>query len=306
MKSRSDNKGSNRGPNRSSPRAGGRGFGQDNDRTPRQKDTLRSLDVRPSKERGQNFLIREEVPEQIVSFGNLSPDACVLEIGPGTGALTKHLSAWKNLTVIEIEERFCPPLSAAYPHIKIINEDVRKVDLATLLADTSPLQRFIVFGNIPYSFSSEIVFHLLKHRASVEYAVLMTQREFAERIAAAHGSRSYGSLSVAVQLWADVTLGPVVPGDSFHPPTKVESQVVRLTFRDTPRVAVEDFEHFERVVRASFSQRRKKLTNSLAASSRWTKEEVEAALKKLNIRPDARPEQLSVEEFGGLAMLLAP
>ena len=273
--------------------------------TPRAKDTLRELDVRPSKERGQNFLIREEVPEQIVAFGNAPLDSAIVEIGPGTGALTKHLSAWKDLTVVEIEERFCPPLIAAYPHIKVINEDVRKVDLSTLLPDTTPPKRLIVFGNIPYSFSSEIVFHLLKHRSAVEYATLMTQREFAERIAAAHGSRSYGSLSVAVQLWADVTLGPVVPGDSFHPPTKVESQVVKLTFRETPKVAIDDFEFFERVVRASFSQRRKKLTNSLAASTRWTKEEVEAALTTLGIRLDARPEQLSVEQFGGLAKILS-
>ena len=268
-------------------------------RGPRTKDTLRELNVRPTKERGQNFLIQEDVPVKIVEFGAPPKEANVVEIGPGTGALTKHLSQWSSLTLIEIEERFCAPLQQAYPHVKIINQDVRQVDLYQVGSN------LVVFGNIPYSFSTDIVFHLLECRQVVQYAVLMVQKEFAQRLAADHGSRTYGSLSVAVQQWADVTLGPIVPGNAFHPPTQVESQVVKLRFRETPRVEIDDAKHFERVVRASFSQRRKKLTNSLAASTRWSREEVEEALGELGIRLDARPEQLSVEQFGQLAHKLS-
>ncbi len=266
---------------------------------PRAKDTLRKLNVRPSKERGQNFLIDTAVPEAIVEFGAPPPAAEIVEIGPGTGALTRQLANWQHLTVIEIESRFCNPLQQQFPHIRVVNADVRGVDISSLTENGA-----YVFGNIPYSFSTDIVFHLLRHRLRVVWAVLMVQKEFAERVAATCGSRTYGSISVAVQLWADIELGPVVPGSSFHPPTAVDSQVMKIIFRKEPRVAVSDAARFERLVRGSFSQRRKKLTNSLASTGLWSREEIENALGVLGIRVDARPEQLSVQDFGRLSAQL--
>ncbi len=265
-------------------------------RPPRQKDTLRDLRVRPSKERGQNFLIRPDVPESIVAFGAIPSGAHVVEIGPGTGALTEFLARKAGqLTLIELEPSFCGHLRERFPDAEIINADVREFDLSSL---GSALH---VFGNIPYVFSTEIVFHLIKHRASVREAVLMVQREFAERLAAAPGGREFGSISVAVQLHADVDLGPVVPGDAFHPPTEVQSQVMKLRFLPQPRVAVERPEHFERVVRAAFSQRRKKLVNSIVSRGIWPKEVVLQALARAGASPDTRAEQLSLEEFAAIA-----
>jgi 16S rRNA (adenine1518-N6/adenine1519-N6)-dimethyltransferase len=260
----------------------------------RQKDTLRELQVRPSKERGQNFLIRPEVPQMIADFGAVPSDKHVVEIGPGTGALTECLSKYPHLTLIEIEPSFCERLRGLYPHAKIVNEDVRYLDLSELGSE------LYVYGNIPYVFSTEIVFHLVAFRAAVHQAVLMTQKEFAQRIAAPPGSRTYGSISVAVQLFADVELGMIVSGDSFHPPTEVESQVLKLTFRKEPRYPVTDYVHFQSVVRASFSQRRKKIINSLVASGRWGKEQLVAALNSAGISPDTRAEQVSVEQFAAL------
>lgn len=260
----------------------------------RQKDTLRELQVRPSKERGQNFLIRPEVPQMIADFGAVPHDKHVVEIGPGTGALTECLAHYPNLTLIEIEPSFCERLRGLYPNAQIVHGDVRHLDLSELGSD------LYVFGNIPYVFSTEIVFHLVAFRASVRQAVLMTQKEFAQRLASPPGSRVYGSISVAVQLFADVELGMIVPGDSFHPPTEVESQVLKLTFQQEPRYPISDYVHFQSVVRASFSQRRKKIINSLMASGRWDKKQLLVALDGAGISPDTRAEQVSVEQFAAL------
>lgn len=265
---------------------------------PRAKDTLRDLNVRPSKERGQNFLIRPEVPEAIVAFAAAPAGAHIVEIGPGTGALTQLLAGAHPLTLIEIEPNFCEYLREKYPQARIINQDARNVDLSEIGS------QLFVFGNIPYVFSTEIVFQLLKHRRAIHHAVLMVQREFAERVAAKPGGRDYGSLSVAVQIFADVELGPIVPGDSFHPPTAVQSRVMKLSFLKEPRVDVGDSAYFEVVVRGAFSQRRKKVLNSLLSCGRWTKECLLSALSGAGISPDVRAEQIDIAGFAALAKQL--
>lgn len=266
--------------------------------SPRAKDKLRDLNVRPSKERGQNFLIRPDIIESIVKFAAVPDTGQVVEIGPGMGALTEQLARYENLTLIEIEPNFCEHLRARFAGAHIINQDVREVDFESIGAG------LYVFGNIPYVFSTDIVFTLLRYRRVVRQAVLMVQREFAERLAAPPGGREYGSISVAVQLHADIELGPIVPGTSFHPPTSVESRVMKISFLPAPRVAVDDPEHFEVVVRAAFSQRRKKLINSLLSRGRWSKEALLAALHEASISPDVRPEQLSIAQFAELSKRL--
>ncbi|MFN4896874.1 MAG: 16S rRNA (adenine(1518)-N(6)/adenine(1519)-N(6))-dimethyltransferase RsmA [Pseudomonadota bacterium] len=265
---------------------------------PRAKDTLRNLDVRPSKERGQNFLIRPEVPEAIVAFAAAQKDAHIVEIGPGTGALTQLLAGARKLTLIEIEAKFCEYLRGKYPQATVINHDARSFDFSSIGSE------LFVFGNIPYVFSTEIVFQLLKYRSVVRHAVLMVQREFAERVAAAPGGRDYGSLSVAVQVFADVELGPIVPGDSFHPPTAVQSRVMKLSFLKSPRVELDDPTYFETVVRGAFSQRRKKVVNSLLSCGRWTKDDILTALNSAAVSPDVRAEQIDIASFALLAKYL--
>jgi 16S rRNA (adenine1518-N6/adenine1519-N6)-dimethyltransferase len=265
----------------------------------RAKDTLRDLQVRPTKERGQNFLIRPDVIESIVSFAAPAPDAHLVEIGPGMGALTEKLAHAKRLTLVEIEPKFCEYLSGRFPHADIVNTDARSLDFSTVGSN------LFVFGNIPYVFSTEILFQLVRHRAVITQAVLMTQREFAERVAAQPGGRDYGSISVAVQVYADVELGPIVPGDAFHPPTAVESQLMKLTFLQSPRVEISDPEHFERVVRAAFAQRRKKVSNSLCSTGRWSKEVVLEGLAHAGISPNLRAERVTLEQYAELARALA-
>ncbi len=233
-----------------------------------------------------------------MAFAAAPADSHIVEIGPGTGALTQLLSGAKKLTLVEIEPKFCAYLQEKYPHATIVNQDARTLDFSTLGGD------LFIFGNIPYVFSTEIVFQLLKCRGAIRHAVLMVQREFAERVAAQPGGRDYGSLSVAVQVFADVELGPIVPGDSFHPPTAVQSRVMKLSFLRESRVDVGDPAYFEVVVRGAFSQRRKKVLNSFLSCGRWTREALLAALQAAGISPDVRAEQIDIASFATLAKQL--
>lgn len=259
------------------------------------KQQLMSVGVRPSKERGQNFVINESVIDAIVDFGQPQSDERLVEIGPGLGALTGKLSKVAPVTAIEIETRFCEELRRVHPNVEVINSDFRSVDLATLGKDLT------VFGNIPYVFSTDIIFHILEHAASVKRAVLLLQREFAERLASEPGGRDYGTISVAAQLRADIVLGPIISGDSFHPPTKVQSRVIEMKILREPRYAIGDSRWFQKVVKAAFFRRRKKLINSLKASGMFSGDIVERVLKDLQIDPGCRAETLAVEQFVRLA-----
>ena len=262
---------------------------------PRVKDRLAQLEVRPTRRLGQNFLIDAAAIAEIIQFGAPCAGDNLVEIGPGLGALTAELSRFPRLTLIEIEEKFCAELIKKYPRARVLNEDVRAVDLAELGSD------LVVFGNLPYAFSTAIVFYLVDFAPCIRRAVLMLQREFAARLAAGPGGRDYGVLSISCQLWAEVGLGPVVGGDSFHPPAKVESQLVELVFAKAPRVPVEDMFLFKRVVAAAFFKRRKKIANSLRISGAFAGPQIEAALERAGIDPGRRAETVSLEEYARLS-----
>jgi len=270
---------------------------------PRVKDTLASLSVRPSKERGQNFLIDESVIQEIVKFGKPEKGERLIEIGPGLGALTKELIKLGDLTVIEIEHQFCATLAAEHPSLKVVQADVREVDLTRLKGAG---EKWTLFGNLPYSFSTDIVFLLIEHANALKSGVLLLQREFAERLAAPPGGRDYGRLSVAVQLSADLTLGPIIEGTAFHPPTAVQSRLVRLQFLEAPRYDISDRAWFDKVVKGAFSQRRKKLHNSLRSSGFLSRETIDRGLAAASIDPNRRAETLSIEDFISLASCLGP
>jgi len=275
-------------------RKGGSETGQ-----PKIKSMLQRLEVTPTKTRGQNFLIAPQVIDDIVEFGSPRQGERLVEIGPGLGALTQKLAPFGNLTVIEIEPKFCEELKVKYPAIEIINEDVRLVDFSEIGSD------LVVFGNLPYSFSTDIIFHLIAFGGSISRAVLMLQREFAERVAAGPGGKSYGVLSISCQLSCDVRLGPVVPGYSFHPPTAVDSQVLQLTFPKSPKYQIDDLFWVKRVVSASFVMRRKMLKNTLRTSQIVPGDKVDVALEIAGIEPTRRAETLSIPEFLKLAEALA-
>ncbi len=267
----------------------------------RVKDQLRSVNVRPVKERGQNFLLDSGAIQDILRFGEIKQNESIIEIGPGLGALTKELVQIADVTVIELERNFCRKLAEELPQIKIINEDVRKIDFSTLGTD------LVIFGNLPYSLSTDIVFHILSFRQCISRAVFMLQKEFVERMVAKPGGKDYGALSIGCQLEASLTSGPVISGDLFHPPTKVNSQVVELKFfkEDPFKLTKEDREKLRRTVKASFFRRRKKLPNSIKASCFFDSRIVDEALKNAEIDPNRRGETLSIPEFIALSKQLS-
>ena len=261
----------------------------------RVRDRLGAMKVRPDKGLGQNFLIDSSAVDEIVRFGAPAADDNLLEIGPGLGALTKELSCFPNLSLIEIEEKFCADLRRRFPAANVINEDVRLVDLSQLG------ENLVVFGNLPYSFSSDIVFLLVDFAAVIKRAVLMLQKEFVERLCAHPGGRDYGMLSISCQLWAEARPGPVIGGDSFHPPAKVDSQLVELVFSKEPRCQIGDMFLFKRIVAAAFFRRRKKIANSIRASGAFPGLPLEECFERAGIDPNRRAETLSIEEFARLS-----
>lgn len=264
------------------------------------KDKLKELDHLPKKSRGQNFLIDQSVIKDIVAFGDPKKGEKLVEIGPGLGALTQELVPFGNLTVIEIEDKFCNELKAKYPTLDIINSDVREVDFSEIG------EELVVFGNLPYSFSTDIIFHLITFSQNINRAVIMLQREFAQRLAAKPGGKDYAVLTISCQLSCNVRLGKIIPGNSFHPPTEVESQLVELTFPKTPPYQVDDIFWLKRVVSAAFMMRRKMIKNSLKASKVADGDVIDRALAASGIDPMRRAETVSINEFIGLATALKP
>jgi 16S rRNA (adenine1518-N6/adenine1519-N6)-dimethyltransferase len=254
------------------------------------------MSARPKKHYGQHFLHERGVIERIVAAIAPRPDDHIVEIGPGEGALTLPLlEAAGHLTAIELDRELIEPLQARAAGIgtlDIIHADVLKVDL-TALAESRKLR---LAGNLPYYVSSPILFHCIAHAGAIEDMHFMLQKEVVDRMAAAHGSKVYGRLSVMLQLACKVEpLLRVAPG-AFRPPPKVDSAVVRLAplpAAQCPDPALRA--NIDAIVRAAFGQRRKTLSNALRGL-------LDAdAIRAAGIDPRARAEDIAPEGFVALA-----
>lgn len=258
---------------------------------------------------GQHFLVDPGVAARIVEAVGATTADVVCEIGAGPGTLTWALAARVGrLVALEIDPALQARLAAAartWPdreRVEIKLADARGFAYEELHAlRPAPAGRVLVVGNLPYSVSKLILGRLFDARAALDAAVLMLQREVAERITAPPGGREYGALSVFWQRWADVTQLEVVPPVAFRPPPAVESAVIRVGFRTIPRVPVGDEAMFTRVVRAAFGQRRKTLGNALRGGGLGGAERLAAALDRATIDGGRRAETLSLEEFARLA-----
>lgn len=254
------------------------------------------MHVRAKKHLGQHFLKEDGIAQRIA--GSLTGHGgyrLVVEVGPGTGALTRHLMADEryDLACYEVDRESVGHLAATWPDLHVVEADFLEADLGAL-TDAA----IAVIGNFPYNISTQIVFKVLAHRDRVTEVVGMFQKEVADRICAPPGSRTYGITSVLAQAWYTCEpLFTVEPG-SFIPPPKVRSAVIRMRRNDVQRLACDE-ELFVRVVKTAFNQRRKTLTNALR-----------------NMTPPGRPlperfaklraEQLSVADFVQLTLALAP
>ena len=259
------------------------------------------------KKFGQNFLIDPRVLEKIITAAEITEDDCVLEIGPGIGTMTQHLAcAAKKVIAVEIDRALIPILQDTlkdYDNVRIINEDVMKVDLARLAEEENGGKPLKVVANLPYYITTPIIMGLFENRVPLKSITVMVQKEVADRMQVGPGTKDYGALSLAVQYYAKPYIVANVPPNCFMPRPKVGSAVIRLDRYEEPPVKVKDEKLMFRIIRASFNQRRKTLANGLKNSSEldFTKEEIEAAIAGIGKEPGVRGETLTLEEFAGLA-----
>jgi len=263
-----------------------------------------------SKAMGQNFLIEGWVPREIAAASGAGPGVGVLEIGPGIGPLTVELSRRADrVAAVELDRDLLPILAetlADHDNVTVIPGDVMKLDLAALVREQFAGLTPMVCANLPYNITTPVL-ALLLDSALFSAITVMIQREVAQRICAAPGSKDYGAFSLYCQYKADAQILFEVPPDHFLPAPKVTSAVVRLVPHPAPG-CVQDEKLFFRVVRAAFGQRRKTLLNALANSgfdSRLSKGDLAACIAEVGLPADVRGERLDIPAFAALAAALA-
>ena len=246
----------------------------------------------PKKSLGQHWLKDPEILADIAEAAELTGDDVVLEIGPGLGTLTSRLLARANSVIaVEFDADLARKLPGQFPgkNLEVFNEDILQFDLNQLP------KNYKVVANVPYYITSKIVEKLMTAENKPSIAVLLVQKEVAERIAADPGNMSV--LSVSVQIFAEAELDIEVPRQFFTPPPKVDSQVVVLRTCNSPLITSEDQRDFFRIVKAGFSAKRKKLRSSLSGGLGIDKSVAEELLKNAGISPDARAEDLAIEDW---------
>jgi len=276
---------------------------------PTAKGLLRKYDIRPKKRLSQSFLIDPNITSKIAGLLEPGPEDTVLEIGSGLGILTGIIAHQaKKVIALEIDPGLVNILRAEVErdNVVIVHEDFLKFDFDRYFGNVSPeINRVKVIGNVPYNISSAILFRLLDFRRHISTAVLMFQKEVAERIAAGPGTKDYGIVSVIVSMYAGIRREFVVAPGCFYPRPKVDSAVLKLTFRDRPLVDLQDPELFRELVRTSFAQRRKTLLNNLKNSRFNSQGRIETVLKDCCIDGKRRAESLAPEEFALLSNEIA-
>ena len=272
---------------------------------------------------GQNFLIDEHVIEKIMKAADLTEEDCILEIGPGIGTMTQYLAeVVREVIAVEIDKNLIPILKdtlSGYSNIIIrnedklmtgelfeINEDILKVDINTLVNEHNQGKPIKVVANLPYYITTPIIMGLFEKHVPLESMIVMVQKEVAERMQVGPGTKDYGALSLAVQYYAEPEIVANVPQNCFIPRPNVGSAVIKLTRHKQPPVKTKDEAALFQIIRASFNQRRKTLINSLrnASDLSYEKEEIEMALKQMELPLTIRGEALNLEQFARLTDIL--
>lgn len=264
------------------------------------------------KKYGQNFLIDANILEKIIDAAGVNENDCVLEIGPGIGTMTQYLcEKAREVVAVEIDRKLIPILEqdtlSAYKNVTIINEDILKLDINTIVQEKNNEKPIKVVANLPYYITTPIIMGLFESGAALDSITVMVQKEVAERMQAGPGTKDYGALSLTVQYYAKPRMMLTVSAGCFMPRPNVDSAVIKLTRCDRPPVTVSDEKLMFGIIRASFNQRRKTLVNSLvnAAGLGVKKEDVTSALERMGLSPTIRGEALTLGEFAALTRLLA-
>ncbi|MCC8192488.1 MAG: 16S rRNA (adenine(1518)-N(6)/adenine(1519)-N(6))-dimethyltransferase RsmA [Ruminococcus sp.] len=268
------------------------------------KDLMKRYGFSFSKGLGQNFLINPTVCPKIAEMGNAKEGFGIIEIGTGFGVLTCELAKRADKVIaVEIDSRLIPVLSetlAEFDNVKVINDDILKIDLSSLIRQEFNELDIAVCANLPYYLTSPIIMSLLELKLPIKTITVMVQKEAGVRLCAPLGTREAGAITVAINYYAKARCLFDVKRGSFMPPPNVDSCVIQLEIKDTlPQVSDEKF--FFETVKAAFSQRRKTLVNSLSSYFNLSKEKVITVVKSVGLKETVRPEQLQMVDFISLA-----
>ena len=270
------------------------------------KRELAQYGVVARKGLGQHFLVDRNIIHKIVEVARLRADDVVLEVGPGLGEMTALLARQaRKVICVEIDPRLAAILKTKmlpFQNVEVIEEDILKLDLLKL--GEAERQQIKVVANLPYQISTPLLFRLIEARKIFSELTLMLQKEVAERIVSPPGGKEYGPLSLLVQMFSEVSICFHVKPSAFYPRPKVESSVIRIRWKESPPVAVEDEQWFKNVVKKVMGYRRKTLINALKYSGLSRREASEGTLAGAGIDPQRRPGTLSLEEFLRLAQTL--
>ena len=267
------------------------------------RDLCARYDFALSKGFGQNFIINPGICPRIAEEAGIGPGWGALEVGPGIGVLTEQLAKRADKVVsVEVDKRLEPLLAetmAGYDNFRLVMGDVLKVDLAALLKEEFGDRPVAVCANLPYYITSPILMRLLEEKLPVENITVMVQKEAAQRLCAAPGTREAGAISYAVAYYSTPKMLFTVQPGSFYPAPKVTSAVIRLDVHKQPAVEVPDGDEagLFRLIRASFSQHRKTIANVVASGLNLPKPQVLEALQAAGLDARLRPEQLTLQDY---------
>ncbi len=273
-------------------------------------EVLQKYNFNFQKKFGQNFLIDTRVLERIIDASGVTKDDMVLEIGPGIGTMTQYLCEnARKVIAVEIDKNLIPILAdtlSEYDNVRVINEDILKVDINKLVNEENDGKPIKVIANLPYYITTPIIMGLFESHVPIESITIMVQKEVADRMQVGPGTKDYGALSLAVQYYAEPKIVANVPANCFMPRPNVGSAVIKLTRHKQVPVDVKDEKLMFKIIRASFNQRRKTLQNSINNSPELhiSKEKVAMALDEMGLSQTVRGEALSLEQFAQFTNLL--
>jgi len=266
---------------------------------------MKKHNLRASKSLGQNFLTDKNIIDKIIKATQIGEDDTVIEIGPGTGALTAAAAeSARAVIAIEKDTHLIPILKEAlseYENVEIINGDILKEDINDLISRRGSGRDIKIIGNLPYYITTPVIMKIAEEKTKAKSVTVMVQKEVADRIEAKPGTKAYGALTVAVNYYFIVSRVADVPNSVFIPKPNVDSAILLLTVRESPPINVPDEKLFFACIKAGFGQRRKTLLNSLTGVYGLGRTEIAKALTAASIDPQGRAETLDIFEFGTLA-----
>ena len=277
------------------------------------KTIMKKYNIKANKSLGQNFLINDEVIENIVKSSDLSKEDLVIEIGPGLGTLTKRLleEAGKVLCV-ELDKKMINILQDRFVEnakFEVINEDILKVDLNQIIKENKKdnnIKNVKIVANLPYYITTPIIMKLLEEKLEIESITVMIQKEVADRLIEIPGEKNTGAITYTVYYYCESEKIMEVPNSSFIPEPEVTSEVIKMNLRKTPAVEIENPKIMFMIIKSAFMQRRKTLLNALTNSKVFiNKEEGTQVLNKLNLDINIRAESLSIQDFANIAKLIS-